>query len=121
MGARLAGIARHDRPKGPMETLHSVPVTRAPALADVQGALDWHHARRNLLLAGLRLPREKGQRVAIGPSLVIEILDECDPCERMEALIPGLRAAMTPDWRGGFLGRVVQDGDVAVGDQIRIV
>lgn len=93
----------------------------AAALADANGVLDWHHARRNLLLSGLRLPRAAGTRVAIGPTLVIEILDECDPCERMEALIPGLRAAMTPDWRGGFLGRVVQDGDIAVGDETRIL
>ena len=91
------------------------------ALADLGATLEWHHARRNLLLSGVRLPRAKGALVAIGGSLVIEILDECDPCERMEALIPGLRAAMTPDWRGGFLGRVMQDGDIAVGDAIRIL
>lgn len=91
------------------------------ALADLGATLEWYHARRNLLLSGVRLPRAKGALVAIGGSLVIEILDECDPCERMEALIPGLRAAMTPDWRGGFLGRVMQDGDIAVGDAIRIL
>jgi len=34
---------------------------------------------------------------------------------------PGLRAALTPDWRGGFLGRVTRDGEIAVGDEIRIV
>ena len=57
----------------------------------------------------------------IGDSLVVEITEECAPCERMEALLPGLRAAMTPDWRGGFLGRVVEDGESAVGDEVRIV
>jgi MOSC domain-containing protein YiiM len=59
--------------------------------------------------------------VQIGATLVIEITGECDPCSRMEALQPGLRAALTPDWRGGFLGRVIEDGEIAVGDEIRIL
>lgn len=152
MGGKLAGIARHGQPKGPMEMLEHVSVTAsagvaqdhrgalasmkkvpkrqvslieadswAAALADIGGTLDWWHSRRNLLVEGLRIPREPGIQVAIGNSLVIEVMDECDPCERMEALLPGLRAAMAPDWRGGFLGRVVQDGEIAVGDEIRIL
>ncbi len=152
MGGRLAGIARHDRPKGPVETLLSVRVsigegvhgcfrgglaTSKPghkrqvslierdswdaALAELGKTLDWHHSRRNLLVEGLRLPRAVGTHVRIGDSLVVEITEECAPCERMEALLPGLRAAMTPDWRGGFLARVEHDGEIAVGDQIGIV
>lgn len=152
MGGRLAGIARHDRPQGPMETLGAAAVTAGEgvhgdfrgalaatkrgrkrqvslieragwdaALVDLETTLEWWRARRNLLVEGLILPRRRGTRVQIGASLVIAITDECKPCERMETLVPGLRAAMTPDWRGGFLGRVEQDGDIAVGDEIRIV
>ena len=39
----------------------------------------------------------------------------------MDALKDGLRAALTPDWRGGLLGRVMADGDIAVGDEVRII
>ena len=60
-------------------------------------------------------------RLRIGASLVIEITDQCTPCHRMEALLPGLHDAMRPDWRGGFLARVEQDGAVAVNDEIRIL
>ena len=149
---RLTGIARHDRLKGPMETVGAVSVTCAAgvdgdyrgtlaaqkpgrkrqvslierecwdaALAEIGGSLDWHHSRRNLLLDGLRLLRQPGTRLQSGASLVIEITGECDPCERMEALMPGLFAAMTPDWRGGFVGRVEQDGEIALDDEIRIL
>jgi len=52
---------------------------------------------------------------------VIEITDECTPCHRMDALLPGLHDAMRPYWRGGFVARVEQDGAVAVGDEIRIL
>ena len=93
----------------------------AAAMAESGAALDWSDCRRNLLVAGLRLPREEGTLVQIGQSLVLEITCECDPCERMDALHDGLRAAMTPDWRGGFLGRVIEDGEIAVGDPIRIL
>ena len=152
MAGRLAGIARHDRPKGPMETVDHVAVTAAEgvhgdfrgglaatkpgrrrqvslieaesvtaAMAEAGAVLEWSDCRRNLLVQGLRLPREEGLRVQIGDSLVLEITGECDPCERMDALHEGLRAAMTPDWRGGFLGRVIEDGEIAVGDDIRIL
>ena len=152
MTGRLAGIARHDRPKGPMETVESAAVSAAEGVhGDYRGALaatkpgrkrkvslieadgllaafaesgavlDWSDCRRNLLVEGLQLPRELGTCVAIGDHLVIEITDECEPCERMDALHQGLRAALTPDWRGGFLGRVVEDGEITVGDEIRIL
>lgn len=152
MAGRLAGIARHGRPKGPMETVERASVTAtegvhgdfrgglastkpnrrrqvslieaecvAAAFAAAGTALDWSDCRRNLLVRGLRLPREEGTRVRIGDSLVLEITCECDPCERMDALHEGLRAALTPDWRGGFLGRVVEDGEIAVGDEIRVL
>ena len=91
------------------------------AMTEAGAGLDWSDCRRNLLVDGLRLPRQEGTRVQLGDTLVIEITCECDPCERMDALHPGLRAAMTPDWRGGFLGRVIEDGEIAVGDEIRIL
>jgi MOSC domain-containing protein YiiM len=83
-------------------------------------ALPWHSRRANLCVAGLRLPREAGTVIAIGPTCRIEITMECDPCSRMDEIKPGLMAALTPDWRGGVLGRVLVDGRIAVGDDVRI-
>ena len=91
------------------------------AMAESGAVLDWSDCRRNLLVTNLRLPRAAGTRLQIGASLVIEITDQCTPCHRMEALLPGLHDAMRPDWRGGFLARVEQDGAVAVNDEIRIL
>jgi MOSC domain-containing protein YiiM len=58
--------------------------------------------------------------IAIGATLRIEITRECDPCSRMEEVAPGLKAVLLPDWRGGVLGRVITDGEISVGDEIRI-
>jgi len=149
---KLAGIARHAQPKGPMETVAQVAVSTAEgvhgdfrgglastkpgrtrqvslieadcvaaAMAEAGALVDWSECRRNLLVTGIRIPRAAGTQVQVGTSLVIEITDECNPCERMEALHPGLLAALTPDWRGGFLGRVIEDGEIAVGDEIRVL
>ncbi len=96
----------------------------AAALADLglhpEDMLAWSVRRADLLVQGLRLPREAGTVLAIGSSLRIEVTMECDPCSRMDEIQPGLRSALMPDWRGGFLGKVVTDGDIAVGDEIRI-
>ena len=80
----------------------------------------WFERRANLLIEGLRLPREPGKVVAIGANLRIETTRECDPCSRMEEIAPGLKAVLTPDWRGGVLGKVLTDGEIAVGDEVRI-
>lgn len=96
----------------------------AEAMADLRLTDDeappWHARRANLLIEGLRLPREPGTILAIGETVRIEVTQECDPCSRMEEIAPGLKAALTPDWRGGVLGRVIDEGEIAVGDQIRI-
>ena len=92
----------------------------AVALAELGADVPWQERRANLLIEGLRLPREPGRIIAIGPDLRIETTCECDPCSRMEEIVPGLKAALLPDWRGGVLGRVIADGDIAIGDEVRI-
>lgn len=87
---------------------------------DGPGSPAWHSRRANLLVEGLRFPRKTGYVVAIGHSLRIAITMECDPCSRMEEVAPGLKGALMPDWRGGVLGTVLDDGEIAVGDEIRI-
>ena len=145
----VTGIARHARPRGPMEVLDHVGVTVEAGLdGDFRGAVkpggrgrrqvsliersDWdaamadlgvdHHwsARRaNLLVEGLDLPQVEGTRLRIG-EVVLMITQECDPCSRMEEVEPGLKAALTPDWRGGVLTKVISGGEIAVGDKIEV-
>ncbi|WP_347303854.1 MOSC domain-containing protein [Croceibacterium sp. TMG7-5b_MA50] len=87
-------------------------------LGDVEH--QWWHRRANLLLKGIRLPRQERIVLRIGASCRLRVTMECDPCSRMEEIAPGLKAALTPDWRGGFLAEVLDDGDIAVGDEVRI-
>jgi MOSC domain-containing protein YiiM len=95
----------------------------AAAVAELGTAAEglvWSDRRANLLVSGVRLPREAGKVIAIGDGLRIEVCCECDPCSRMDALREGLRAALTPDWRGGICGRVISEGEIALGDEVRI-
>ena len=146
---RIAGIARHDEPLGPMEVLDSAELVEGLGVAgDFRGTrkagsegqngvvlieagdwaaatnecgatTPWFERRANLLVDGFDLPQQPGARLRIGDSVLVEITQECAPCERMEALHPGLRAALTPDWRAGARARVVSGGLVAVGDEVR--
>jgi MOSC domain-containing protein YiiM len=149
VSGRLIGIARHARPKGPMELCDHVEVTLAGGIAgdfrgamkgkpykrqvtlieraDWEAAMDevghaiaWQERRSNLLVDGLDLPQVKGVRLRIGADVVLEVTRETDPCERMEALADGLKAALAPDWRGGACAMVVAEGRIALGDEIRI-
>lgn len=87
---------------------------------DADQILPWHARRVNLLAQGIVFPMTTGYVVAIGESLRFEVTKECDPCGRMEELLPGLKAAMLPEWRGGILGKVLTGGKIAIGDAIRI-
>ncbi|HEY0623704.1 MOSC domain-containing protein [Sphingomonas sp.] len=145
---RIAGIARHAFSKAPMETIDRARVTLESGIAgDFRGAMKgkphkrqvtlieagdwatamdlvghnipWEQRRANLLVEGLDLPQVAGKRLRIG-DVVLEVTVETEPCERMEALAEGLRAALTPDWRGGICTMVIAPGEIAVGDEIRI-
>ncbi len=75
--------------------------------------------RENITVAGADVEQwPVGQRVRAGAA-VFEITMVCDPCERMEALRPGLREQL--EGRRGMLARVVDGGEVAVGDELSLL
>ena len=76
--------------------------------------------RANLLLRGLVLADSRGREIQVG-ACRIRILGETRPCEVMDAAVPGLRAALSPPWRGGAFGEVVTGGTVRRGDPVRWV
>jgi MOSC domain-containing protein YiiM len=147
---RLIGIARHSRPRGPIETVdHALVTTVLGVAGDFRGAakpggkrkrqvtvmaaadwlaatrelgvpLDWHVRRVNLLVEGLELPRGIGDRLRFAGGLILEVTGECEPCSRMDEIAPGLRAVLTPHWRGGLTTRVIADGTIAIGTQVEI-
>jgi MOSC domain-containing protein YiiM len=59
-----------------------------------------------------------GQRLRAGEAL-FEITMICDPCHRMDELRDGLRAELED--KRGMLARVVESGEVAVGDEIELL
>ncbi len=79
--------------------------------------LPWHTRRANVLVSGPGLERLIGQEILVG-SVRVAVTGETKPCNLMERLCPGLRAALTPDCRGGVLGRITQSGTLAIGDEI---
>ena len=59
-----------------------------------------------------------GAQVRAGDAL-FEITMVCDPCHRMEELRPGLRAEL--DGRRGMLARVVEGGEIRLGDAVELL
>lgn len=90
------------------------------ACAEVGVDLPWTTRRANIYVDGLTLDNCKGLQLAIGGT-ILQVTGETVPCELMEAAQGGLRAALGKQWRGGVTCRVIQTGDVAVGDAVAIV
>ena len=75
--------------------------------------------RENITVDGDDVQRwPVGQRVRAGEA-EFEITMVCDPCHRMDELRDGLRAEL--DGKRGMLARVVEIGEVAVGDAVELV
>ena len=82
--------------------------------------LNWTLRRANLLLEEVPLRERTGFYLRIG-DLFLKVTGENKPCERMDAQHPGLRAALTPSWRGGVTCRVVQSGTIHLGDRASLL
>ena len=75
--------------------------------------------RRNLVIRGINLLALRDRRFRVGTAL-LEGSGECAPCSRMEeALGPGGYNAVRG--HGGITARVIEGGDIAIGDMVERV
>jgi MOSC domain-containing protein YiiM len=86
-------------------------------MRELGAAVDPSARRANLLLAGVPLAHTTGRVLRVGAAR-LAIAGELAPCRRMDEALPGLRAAMTPDWGGGAFARVLTGGRIRVGDPV---
>ena len=111
MGQGLEGCAHANPPKREVlfvskEHLDSVNVE--------PGAI-----RENITVEGTDVEQwPVGQRVRAGEA-EFEITMVCDPCHRMDELRDGLRGEL--EGKRGMLARVVESGEVAVGDEVTLI
>lgn len=144
MSGKLIGIARTQKPRQPMEEVEDVGVSiengldldrrgKTPnrqvtvlfredweAACDVVGeTLPWTTRRANLLVEGLENPAQLGARIKVG-SVLLEVGEETAPCSLMEKSRSGLRAALSPGWRGGVSCNVIEGGTLKIGDAVSL-
>ncbi len=72
--------------------------------------------RRNILVSGLNLLALKDRSFRVGEA-VLEMTGDCHPCSRMEEIF-GVGGYNAVRGHGGITARVLQGGEVRVGDQL---
>ena len=75
--------------------------------------------RANLLVSGVDLAGSRGRVLRVGGHR-IRIYGETRPCEQMESAAEGLQSGLAEPWGGGVFGEVLDDGEIAVGDEVRL-
>ncbi len=75
--------------------------------------------KENITTTGLDLSQTKaGQVLFIGDQVTMELVGECEPCGKMDAIRQGLQESL--NHRRGMLATVINGGPIKVGDSIRI-
>jgi MOSC domain-containing protein YiiM len=74
--------------------------------------------RRNLVVSGISVLALKNQRFRIGAAL-FEGTGPCEPCSKMEAAL-GAGGYNAMRGHGGICARVLEDGEIALGDSVAI-
>ena len=76
--------------------------------------------RANVIVSGVDLPSSVGKQLRLG-GVTLEVVGETRPCGTMDAAYQGLKQALAPKLRAGVHGRVVQEGEIQIGDAVEIV
>jgi len=140
---KVLKIALRTRPKGPMQEVleatgsenggltgdvNSRPDRGITFLASKQWAeatrelekeLPWHTRRANVLVDAADLGELIGRTISVG-DVRVKINAETKPCSLMDRLEPGLKAALTPDCRAGVYGRILNNGQIRIGDVVTL-
>ena len=87
-------------------------------MAAMGADLDPSARRANMMISGIDLAETRGQVLQIG-GCRIKIYGETTPCSHLDEALIGLKDAMRGNWRGGAFGEVLDDGEIAVGDEVR--
>ena len=75
--------------------------------------------KENITTTGLDLSQSQaGQVLFIGDQVTMELVGECEPCGKMDAIRQGLQSKL--DGRRGMLAMVINGGPINVGDPVRI-
>ena len=78
--------------------------------------------KENITVTGMDLSQAtQGHVFFIGSSdnhVTLEVTGDCEPCQKMDALIPGLQKEIFG--RRGILTVVLQGGEINIGDPIRL-
>jgi MOSC domain-containing protein YiiM len=72
-----------------------------------------------LFVEGVPLADSIGKTIQIG-SLILQVTGETSPCNLMDETYSGLRERLEPDWRGGVTCKVIEGGNIQVGDLVYI-
>ena len=83
-------------------------------------SLDPASRRANLMVSGIDLEASRDKTLKIG-TVRIKMVNETAPCNRMDEAHQGLQDALRPEWGGGAFGYVIDDGEIAVGDNVKWV
>ena len=75
--------------------------------------------KENITVTGLDLTQTKaGQVFSIGDEVTMELVGDCEACGKMDALALGLQAKL--NGKRGMLAKVVNGGQIKVGDSVRV-
>ncbi|MCG3126312.1 MAG: hypothetical protein CHACPFDD_01144 [Phycisphaerae bacterium] len=119
--AQADGGIEGDVPSNPQRGVSFISLPQwHSTMQELGGArLPWHTRRANILVDADSLAAWIGRTVRVG-DVEVSITAETRPCELMDRFLPGLRAALARDCRGGVHGRVVRGGVIRVGDAVTL-
>lgn len=76
--------------------------------------------RRNIVVSGVNLLAFKNMQFQIGEDVILEMTGACHPCSQMETNF-GEGGYNAMRGHGGITAKVMQGGEIKVGDKIKLV